>query len=87
MVGRTARVTTRSTHYVAPARIKVGGEDWAARCTDPLPIGTKIRVVADDGIVMEVSRALIPSTDRPVRIAFLLLSCCWHDSKMFRRRR
>jgi membrane protein implicated in regulation of membrane protease activity len=48
------------THDVDPAlgrgRVNVGGEDWAARCSDVIPAGTKIRVVGADGIVLEVVR-------------------------------
>ena len=49
------------THDIDPTlgtgRINVGGEDWAARSAEPLPVGTRIRVVAADGIVLEVTRA------------------------------
>lgn len=47
------------THEIDPVlgagRVNVGGEDWAARCKTPLPIGTRIRVVGADGIVLEVT--------------------------------
>ena len=47
------------THDIDPVlgagRVNVGGEDWAARCKTPLPIGTRIRVVGADGIVLEVT--------------------------------
>ncbi len=47
------------THDIDPVlgagRVNVGGEDWAARCKTPLAIGTRIRVVGADGIVLEVT--------------------------------
>jgi membrane protein implicated in regulation of membrane protease activity len=57
LVGRHGQVTHEIDPTLGTGRINVGGEDWAARCPDPLPIGTKIRVVAADGIVLEVTRA------------------------------
>jgi len=57
LVGRHGQVTHEIDPTLGSGRINVGGEDWAARCTEPLPIGTKIRVVAADGIVLEVTRA------------------------------
>jgi membrane protein implicated in regulation of membrane protease activity len=47
------------THDIDPSlgggRVTVGGEDWAARAATTLPVGTKIRVVKADGIVLEVT--------------------------------
>ena len=57
LVGRQGQVTHEIDPTLGTGRINVGGEDWAARCAEPLPIGTKIRVVAADGIVLEVTRA------------------------------
>ena len=57
LVGRHGQVTHEIDLTLGTGRINVGGEDWAARCVEPLPIGTKIRVVAADGIVLEVTRA------------------------------
>ena len=57
LVGRDGQVTHDIDPTLGTGRINVGGEDWAARCAEPLPIGTKIRVVAADGIVLEVTRA------------------------------
>ena len=57
LVGRQGQVTHPIDPALGTGRINVGGEDWAARCTEPLPEGTKIRVVAADGIVLEVTRA------------------------------
>ena len=57
LVGRHGQVTHEIDPTLGTGRINVGGEDWAARSAEPLPIGTKIRVVAADGIVLEVTRA------------------------------
>ena len=47
------------THDIDPVlgagRVTVSGEDWAARSKTPLPIGTRIRVIGADGIVLEVT--------------------------------
>ena len=57
LVGRHGQVTHDIDPTLGTGRINVGGEDWAARSAEPLPAGTKIRVVAADGIVLEVTRA------------------------------
>ena len=57
LVGRHGQVTHEIDPTLGTGRINVGGEDWAARSAELLPIGTKIRVVAADGIVLEVTRA------------------------------
>jgi membrane protein implicated in regulation of membrane protease activity len=57
LVGRHGQVTHEIDPTLGTGRINVGGEDWAARSGEPLPIGTKVRVVAADGIVLEVTRA------------------------------
>jgi membrane protein implicated in regulation of membrane protease activity len=57
LVGRHGQVTSDIDPTLGTGRINVGGEDWAARSTEPLPAGTKIRVVGADGIVLEVTRA------------------------------
>jgi membrane protein implicated in regulation of membrane protease activity len=57
LVGRHGQVTHEIDPTLGTGRINVGGEDWAARSHEPLPIGTRIRVVAADGIVLEVTRA------------------------------
>jgi membrane protein implicated in regulation of membrane protease activity len=57
LVGRHGQVTHEIDPTLGTGRINVRGEDWAARSAEPLPIGTKIRVVAADGIVLEVTRA------------------------------
>ena len=57
LVGRHGQVTHDIDPTLGTGRINVGGEDWAARSAEPLPSGTRIRVVAADGIVLEVTRA------------------------------
>ena len=57
LVGRHGQVTHDIDPTLGTGRINVGGEDWAARSVEPLPAGTRIRVVAADGIVLEVTRA------------------------------
>jgi membrane protein implicated in regulation of membrane protease activity len=57
LVGRHGQVTHDIDPTLGTGRINVGGEDWAARSTDTIPAGTKVRVVGADGIVLEVTRA------------------------------
>jgi len=57
LIGRHGQVTHDIDPTLGTGRINVGGEDWAARCAEPIPTGTKVRVVAADGIVLEVTRA------------------------------
>jgi len=54
LIGREGVVTFDIETHVGAGRVNVGGEDWAARAQTPLPAGTRIRVVAADGIVLEV---------------------------------
>ena len=57
LIGREGVVTHDIEATVGAGRVNVGGEDWAARAPSPLPAGTRIRVVAADGIVLEVTSA------------------------------
>jgi membrane protein implicated in regulation of membrane protease activity len=57
IVGRHGVVTHDIDATLGAGRVNVGGEDWAARSSDVLPTGTKVRVVGADGIVLEVTRA------------------------------
>ena len=57
LVGRHGQVTHDIDPTLGTGRINVGGEDWAARSTEPLAAGTRVRVVGADGIVLEVTRA------------------------------
>lgn len=56
LIGREGIVTHDIESTVGAGRVNVQGEDWAARAATPLPAGTRIRVVAADGIVLEVTR-------------------------------
>jgi len=57
LVGRHGVVTQEVDPVLGTGRVTVGGEDWAARCVETIPIGTKVTVVGADGIVLEVTRA------------------------------
>src|SRR4029077_18441037 len=57
LVGRHGIVTHDIDATLGTGRVNVGGEDWAARCPESIPPGTKVRVVGADGIVLEVTRA------------------------------
>jgi membrane protein implicated in regulation of membrane protease activity len=54
LIGREGIVTHDVDATVGAGRVNVGGEDWAARAGVPLTAGTRVRVVAADGIVLEV---------------------------------
>jgi membrane protein implicated in regulation of membrane protease activity len=54
LIGREGIVTNDIETIVGAGRVNVGGEDWAARSVSPIPAGTRIRVVAADGVVLEV---------------------------------
>jgi membrane protein implicated in regulation of membrane protease activity len=54
LIGREGVVTTDIETSVGAGRVNVGGEDWAARASTKLSAGTRIKVVAADGIVLEV---------------------------------
>jgi inner membrane protein len=56
LIGRSAIVTHDVDPTVGTGRVNVGGEDWAARGTETIPTGTKVRVIGADGIVLEVTR-------------------------------
>jgi membrane protein implicated in regulation of membrane protease activity len=56
LIGRQGIVTHDIDPTMGTGRITVGGEDWAARCSEPLPTGTTVRVAGADGIVLEVTR-------------------------------
>ncbi|MFN7914132.1 MAG: NfeD family protein [Vicinamibacterales bacterium] len=57
LIGREGLVTVDIDATLGAGRVNVGGEDWAARSAAPLPAGARIRVVAADGIVLEVVAA------------------------------
>jgi membrane protein implicated in regulation of membrane protease activity len=49
-------VTEDIESTIGRGRVNVGGQDWAARAAAPIPMGTPIKVVGADGIVLEVTR-------------------------------
>lgn len=55
LIGRDGVVTHDIDLTVGAGRVNVGGEDWAARAPRPLAAGTRVRVTAADGIVLEVT--------------------------------
>src|SRR5262245_4477708 len=55
LIGKEGVVTHAIDPGLGGGRVTVAGEDWAARAATPVPIGTKIRVQAADGIVLEVT--------------------------------
>jgi membrane protein implicated in regulation of membrane protease activity len=57
MIGRHGVVTHDIDATLGGGRVNVGGEDWAARSSDVIGSGTRVRVVGADGIVLEVIRA------------------------------
>lgn len=57
LVGREGIVTQGIDPAVGEGRVNVGGQDWAARAAAPVTVGTRIRVVGADGIVLEVTPA------------------------------
>ncbi len=57
LLNREGVVTVDIDPLVGAGRINVGGEDWAARSKTPIPAGRRIRVVAADGVVLEVVAA------------------------------
>jgi membrane protein implicated in regulation of membrane protease activity len=57
LIGRHGLVTQDIEPTLGTGRITVSGEDWAARSTEVIATGTKVKVVGADGIVLEVTRA------------------------------
>ena len=57
LVGRQGLVTHEIDPTTGTGRVTVAGEDWAARSTEIIAPGAKVRVVGADGIVLEVTRA------------------------------
>jgi len=57
IIGRHGLVTSDIDPTVGAGRVNVAGEDWAARSSETITSGTRIRVVGADGIVLEVMRA------------------------------
>ncbi|HKB12856.1 MAG TPA: NfeD family protein [Vicinamibacterales bacterium] len=57
LIGRHGQVTHDIDPILGTGRVVVGGEDWAARSSEAIAAGTRVRVVGADGIVLEVTRA------------------------------
>ena len=57
LVGRPGIVTHDIDPRIGTGRVNVAGEDWAARSTEAIAAGTKIRVIGADGIVLEVTHS------------------------------
>jgi membrane protein implicated in regulation of membrane protease activity len=56
LIGRHGQVTQDIEPVLGNGRVTVAGEDWAARSHETIPLGTRVRVVGADGIVLEVVR-------------------------------
>jgi inner membrane protein len=57
LIGRHGQVTHDIDPVFGTGRVVVAGEDWAARSSEAIATGTRVRVVGADGIVLEVTRA------------------------------
>ena len=55
LLGREGIVTDDINPLVGTGRVSVGGEDWAAHSARPLTVGTHVRIVGANGIVLEVT--------------------------------
>ena len=56
LIGRHGLVTHDIDPMTGTGRVTVSGEDWAARSTEAIAAGGKVRVTGADGIVLEVTR-------------------------------
>ena len=54
IVGQKGRVTEAIQNATGAGRVLVGGDDWKAECEEDLPVGTVVRVVARESIVLQV---------------------------------
>jgi membrane protein implicated in regulation of membrane protease activity len=54
LIGKQGQVTEAINPTLGTGRVIVAGEDWAARSTSVVAAGVNVRVVAADGIVLEV---------------------------------
>ena len=54
IVGQKGRVTEAIQNATGAGRVLVGGDDWKVECEEDLPIGTVVRVVARESIVLQV---------------------------------
>ena len=54
IVGQKGRVTEAIQNATGAGRVLVGGDDWKVECVEDLPVGTVVRVVARESIVLQV---------------------------------
>ena len=54
IVGQKGRVTEAIQNATGAGRVLVGGDDWKVECEENLPVGTVVRVVARESIVLQV---------------------------------
>ena len=54
IVGQKGRVTEAIQTATGAGRVLVGGDDWKVECEEDLPVGTVVRVVARESIVLQV---------------------------------
>jgi membrane protein implicated in regulation of membrane protease activity len=54
LVGTEARVTQALDPVIGTGRVIAAGQDWAARSTVALPVGSRVDIVGSDGIVLLV---------------------------------
>ena len=54
IVGQKGRVTEAIQNATGAGRVLVGGDDWKVECEEDLPVGTVVRVVARESIVLQV---------------------------------
>ena len=57
LLGKLGHVTEAIDPVRGTGRVNVAGEDWAARATSAVPLGSQVRVDGADGIVLVVSPA------------------------------
>src|SRR5678816_3568435 len=55
LVGETGEVTETIDPVRGTGRVVVNGQDWAARCVEPVPAGARVEVLDADGIVLIVT--------------------------------
>ena len=54
IVGQKGRVTEAIQNATGAGRVLVDGDDWQVECEEDLPVGTVVRVVARESIVLQV---------------------------------
>lgn len=61
LVGKLGTVTVAVDGATGAGRVEVAGQDWAAHSTQPLVLGTRVKVESADGIVLVVRPAEPPA--------------------------